>query len=227
MNKRHGVRLGRSADACNAMTTIDPTPRPSEKAHVHRIAVRLNTVGQLFNSMDPSPFHEQDLDRDAEEFILSWAQEFPRHEPVSLSLHFDEPEAERTPEMIARAVRHYFGYRAKLNRRELRRLWRDGRRSLLVGLIFLIACIFVAGLLPETLTSRGWNIAREGLTIAGWVAMWRPMQIYLYDWWPLRRHGQLLEKLNRMEVQVCFDGRTAKALRPFPQDAPTAGIGTA
>jgi len=38
------------------------------------IVVRLNAVGQLFNTMDPSPFHERDLDHDAEEFIVSSAR---------------------------------------------------------------------------------------------------------------------------------------------------------
>ena len=43
---------------------------------------------------------------------------------------------------------------------------------------------------------------REGLIIAGWVAMWRPMEIFLYEWWPLLRTGQLYEKLSRMRVEV-------------------------
>jgi hypothetical protein len=42
----------------------------------------------------------------------------------------------------------------------------------------------------------------EGLTIGGWVAMWRPMEIYLYDWWPLRRRGTLLDGLSRVDVDV-------------------------
>lgn len=46
------------------------------------------------------------------------------------------------------------------------------------------------------------GLARESLTIAGWVAMWRPMEIYLYDWWPLRRRGKLFEKLSRIQVEV-------------------------
>jgi len=28
------------------------------------------------------------------------------------------------------------------------------------------------------------------------------MQIYLYDWWPLRRRGKLYMKLSRMKVEV-------------------------
>jgi hypothetical protein len=43
----------------------------------HRLEVRLSTLRQLFNSLDPSPFHEKDLDREAEEYIVGWANEYP------------------------------------------------------------------------------------------------------------------------------------------------------
>jgi hypothetical protein len=26
------------------------------------------------------------------------------------------------------------------------------------------------------------SMAREGLTILGWVALWRPLEVYLYRW---------------------------------------------
>lgn len=45
-------------------------------------------------------------------------------------------------------------------------------------------------------------VLREGLIIAGWVAMWRPMEIFLYEWWPLLRKGHLYQKLSRMHVEV-------------------------
>src|SRR5438874_9208395 len=51
-------------------------------------------------------------------------------------------------------------------------------------------------------------VARESLTIAGWVAMWRPMQIYLYDWWPVRRRRRIYEKLSHMPVEVEAKGKS-------------------
>jgi len=86
---------------------------------------------------------------------------------------------------------------------EFRRLMRQGRASLLVGLPFLAACLLISELLavnttPGTLLS----LATQSLAIAGWVAMARPMEIYLYEWWPLRRRGQIFEKLSRMKVEV-------------------------
>jgi hypothetical protein len=46
------------------------------------------------------------------------------------------------------------------------------------------------------------DLAQESLTIGGWVAMWRPMEIFLYEWWPIRRTGRLYQKMSRMHVEV-------------------------
>ena len=74
--------------------------------------------------------------------------------------------------------------------------------SLLVGLSFLIGCFLVIELLVLKKPSWFPSFFKEGVTIAGWVAMWRPLEIYLYEWWPLRRRGQIFDKLSRMPVQV-------------------------
>jgi hypothetical protein len=50
--------------------------RRSKRPTTRRIEIYLENLEQFFNSMDPSPFHEKDLDDNAEEFIISWAEEF-------------------------------------------------------------------------------------------------------------------------------------------------------
>jgi hypothetical protein len=99
-------------------------------------------------------------------------------------------------------VHHYFEYRARLNRLELRRLFKGGQQSLIIGLGFLAMCLTLGNAISDGAAGNFRSIARESLTIAGWVAMWRPMQIYLHDWWPLRHRGKLYEKLSRMKVEV-------------------------
>jgi hypothetical protein len=173
------------------------------KAPPHHIRINLADINQLFNSMDPSPFNEKDLDKDAEEFILSWAREYAHHEPVSLVIHLKQfPDGNDPKPMVEEAVRHYFAYRAKLNRLEFSRLMKQGRLSLLIGLFFLGACLLASELLISKVPGTLSNLTKESLTIAGWVAMWRPMEIYLYDWWPLRRRGQTFEKLSKIDVVV-------------------------
>ena len=41
------------------------------------IELSVQEVAQLFESLDPYPFREKDLDKDAEEFIVGWARELP------------------------------------------------------------------------------------------------------------------------------------------------------
>ena len=79
---------------------------------------------------------------------------------------------------------------------------KEGRRCLAIGLFFLLGCLVMSHALTGRAAGPFLNLTRESLTIAGWVAMWRPMQIYLYDWWPLRRRGRVYEKLSRMPVEV-------------------------
>lgn len=169
---------------------------------VARIEVRLRELAQLFNSLDPSPFIDRDLDADAEEFIVSWARELPHHGELELVIHLTtSPEPERAAG-TEESVRHYFENRAAIKQRELRLLFRRGRASLLTGVGFLAAC-FTLGLLLRRVLPPGWeDFAELGLQIVGWVAMWRPLEIYLYDWWPVRADLRLLERLSRMKVRL-------------------------
>ena len=167
-----------------------------------RIELFVDRIEQLFNSMDPSPFHERDLDDDAEEFIVGWAREFPRRDPVSLVVHVDQLPAHGSAQhLLETAVHNYFIYRANLNRLKFRHLLKQGRTSLIIGLALLAACTLTSQLLRRQAGTLP-IVLREGLIIAGWVAMWRPMEIFLYEWWPPLRTGQLYEKLSRMRVEV-------------------------
>jgi hypothetical protein len=187
-------------------------PPAGPDAGVHSIQLKLHDISQLFNSLDPSPFNEQDLDHDAEEFIVSWARELSRHRPLHLTLHLETPlPPERNEAGVAEAIHHYFIYRAAISRLELRQLLKQGRTSLLIGSAFLTGCLLLGRLIGPRDSQAVWSIAREGLTIGGWVAMWRPMEIYLYDWWPLRRRGVLLRRLGQMKIDLRLPNETGRA----------------
>lgn len=170
--------------------------------HPHYISLNLHDMSQLFNSMDPSPFMEKDLDDDADEFIVSWAQEFPSEAPLRLRVYLEQWPAEDPKELIKTAVHNHFAHRASITDLEFKRLLKQGRTSLVIGLVFLSVCLFLSKLLVGHEADTWAAVIRDSLTIAGWVAMWRPMQIYLYDWWPLRRRGKIYEKLGHMPVEV-------------------------
>ena len=112
-------------------------------------------------------------------------------------------ELHQCERLLEDAVKEYFGERAKEIRRRLRQLFRVGRTSLAIGLLFLAAAVLtgdlIAALLRET---RFAGVARESLVIGGWVAMWRPLEVFLYDWWPIRAEARLFDRLSAMAVRV-------------------------
>ncbi|HEX6162500.1 MAG TPA: hypothetical protein VFZ31_03985 [Vicinamibacterales bacterium] len=171
--------------------------------HCQLIEVHVTHLKQLFHSLDPTPFRERDLDPKAEEFIASWARDLDPDKPIALVVHVDEAPPAAEMQTLHDAVRDYFAERMAATRRRLRQLFRIGRTSLVIGLIFLAASILTGDLLASVLEdTRFADVARESLLIGGWVAMWKPIEIFLYDWWPIRAEAKLMGRLSAMVVRV-------------------------
>ena len=165
------------------------------------IEVRIGHLDQLFNVIDPAPFRERALDPDAVEFIYDAAEEADRRAGLTITIHLP-PDASRAEiAHVPDAIRNFFAWRAERTGHELRQLRAFGRWSLVVGLGFLALCLFAAGAI-----GRAWPVApatvlvQEGLTILGWVSLWRPLEILLYEWWPLGRRERLYRRLAQAEV---------------------------
>lgn len=175
------------------------------------LELRLGEVRQLFDSMDPAPFRERDLDPKAADYIVGWAEETPKRQPLAMVLHTQrQPSAAGDRALLGEAVREYFKGRAVAKRRELSRLFRVGRISLAIGLGFLGAAISAGEALGSLFAKDSFAyLLRESLVIGGWVALWRPLEIFLYDWWPLRAQAQLYDRLGAIEVSLFDEGAPA------------------
>jgi hypothetical protein len=168
------------------------------------IEVRVRDVDQLFNTIDPSPFLDRDLDRDAEEYIVSVAQAVPREAPLTLVVYVERPvELHDQARIVADAIRLHFARRAEMVGRRLRQLLRRGRTSLAIGLLFLAGSIAGGDLIMRFMGAGPLaTVLRESMLIGGWVAMWRPMEIFLHDRWPMREEQRLLERLSRLTIRI-------------------------
>jgi hypothetical protein len=168
-----------------------------------RIAIRLARLQQLFNSLDPSPFRDRDLDQDAEDYIVDSADEFPLATPLTLVVYLPAEQVSAVrPDDLQQSIRNYFAYRLGETRRRLRLFFRDGRIALAIGLGFLFACVVLRQVVLAWPAGTISEIAAEGLLIVGWVAMWRPLEIFLYGWWPIRRRCRVFAKLTAVPVMV-------------------------
>ena len=183
----------------------DPLPPNCELIEVH-----VSELRQLFNAIDPSPFRERDLDPRAEEFITDWAKEASPGARFGLAVYLDRPAglANESAE-LREAIQEFFRQRAQLARRRLRELFRRGRTSLAIGVCALGVSVAGGNVVGSFLSNHVAQILKESLLIGGWVAMWRPMEIFLYDWWPIRAEATLADRLSVMPVRISYaqDGR--------------------
>jgi hypothetical protein len=168
------------------------------------IELRLERIADLFDPFDPFPMPSRDLSSSAEDFIVGWAREMPAAAVPSLIVHVPEAEARGSDALaLPDAIARHFSYRAERVRGDLHELFRIGRVSLAIGLFVLglgvLGGRLVSSVLGEGPTARFFS---EGLIILGWVANWRPIEIFLYDWWPLLRRRRLFERLAAAPVRV-------------------------
>jgi len=176
----------------------------SEPLRQATIEVRIRELGQIFNSLDPSPFTERDLDDDAEAYIVGWAREVDIGVPFRIVVHLPAGEAAKARERsLETAMGNYFAYRVGMLERDLSDLLRVGRRSLLIGIAVLAVCIGLSHILRTALPESALGqLLAEGIMIFGWVANWRPAEILLYDIWAIRRRVGLYRRLADAEIEL-------------------------
>jgi len=176
------------------------------------LEIHVAELNQLFNVMDPAPFRERDLDPNAEAYILDWARETRPGQPLGLSVRVDRDSTAKDSDMVRDAVREYFRRRAQATRRELRRLFRVGRISLAIALGFALAATLAGEAVANWIgTERSHGIIEGSLIIGAWVALWRPLEIFLYDWWPIREEALLHDRLGQMDVRLSGAGAAARS----------------
>jgi hypothetical protein len=161
----------------------------------HNIELRLADGGLLFDPFDPPPSPKARLSSAASDRLLALAKLAPPTAPLRLVL--DAPGAD------AETLRRAFALGAEDERKARAELFRTGRRALAIGLaslaFFLTLAVHGREIVPGLAMPK---IVEEGLKIAAWVSLWKPAEIFLYDWLPFRRRQALYERLARGEITV-------------------------
>jgi hypothetical protein len=173
----------------------------TDKVDAVAVELRLDRISRLYNSLDPAPFHEKELETAADDYIVGSAEDAGSR-PIRLVIMLPGDELARPEaQQLAASIRHHFELRAASERRQLRAMWRRGRTALVIGVGFLAACLFARTLLFASPSMLAHYVA-EGLLIVGWVAMWGPLDIFLYGWWPILSRLRLFDRLSLLDVDL-------------------------
>jgi hypothetical protein len=168
------------------------------------IEITLSSVIQLFNSYDPAPFHEKELDTAAEHYIVDTIKDFPKKTAFKIIIYLppDIASTERARK-IPQAIHNHFAYKMLVQDRKFRERFRHGRFTLLIGLTFLAIALFARQEIPPRIESQLFaQIFADALLIIGWAAMWEPITVLLYELWPIIQQKHTFEKISTMDIEI-------------------------
>jgi hypothetical protein len=174
-------------------------PRTRDELNEHPIQVRVATVEHIFNPMDPTPLDERTLNQEVADWIEEWAEDLEKDEPITVEILVADGRLAGREQAIISGLHNHFEYREWQADRQLRKLLRQGRFSLLIGIV-AIAGFNTASRAIGSSANPVIEVIHEGLAVLGWVSMWKPLEILLYDWWPIRRERRACRRLAEAAV---------------------------
>ena len=170
------------------------------------IQLPLQSVNDLWLSPAAPEFCKHRLNNATEEYIVEEARAAKQNDKLRIVISIPASELHHDNEM-EKAIRQHFRYRTEQSKRKLNRTLQLGWRSLIIGFIFLVAILLLTQFGSTYLFKGNLGlIIRESLIILGWVALWRPADYLLYEWYPIRREMKLFEKLAVTDISVIQRG---------------------
>ena len=169
------------------------------------IIIPLENVEQLLEPCPPSPFRRRRLREEAEQYIIKHAIALPRHAAAKLVISLPQSRS-INGQMITNAVHQHFNFRRLEAEKKLSNTRRFGWRTLIVALVFLTVAMLLVQLMKRYLPMGNLvSVLVEGLTVFAWVALWRPGELLLYEWYPFKRDARLFRKLEESEIRFSYD----------------------
>jgi hypothetical protein len=177
----------------------DPTSRYRTENGSHCVDVRISSFERLFDNRDPAPFRERDLDPGLAEYLRDASEDLAGQGRFRVVFWLDEPCPQGA---IEQALRAHFEDELERIRRRRRRHRRIGQVALLLAVILIGVLLSVTKVITALLPGGFGAVLREGLVISSWVVMWRPVEVLIYDWIPVRHERRTLARLLEAPIEV-------------------------
>ncbi len=170
-------------------------------------ALYLSRLAHFFETPLLDPFAGDSIDESGIDQLLDTMKARPRGAPhlKRIVLHLPPEEiAPDLPHRLKSAIATYCTVQGRLSHQKVREIRLEGRRALFIGFVVWAICLLLSTL-SESFFSRyslQGRLLGEGFLIAGWVSLWRPAELLLYDWWPYAQDAKLYERIKAMDVAV-------------------------
>lgn len=166
------------------------------------LRLKVSSIEGLFDSQDPRDIPERNLNFEWLEYIFEVMNDKPGKYPIDLDISAksigEEWDIETLPDVLHEEFKNY----DVLLRRRLKDNFRLGRTSLLIALMTLAGFILLSELVHLVSTGFFQRAFEEGFLIIGWVALWRPVEILLYDWWPIVDRRRKVRRIIAGNIKI-------------------------
>jgi hypothetical protein len=168
------------------------------------IKLQLQNITELLQI--PVSFNSKNtLKSDAEEFIVEEAEALPAKAPINIKVHLSVSSIKYKDD-IGPSIQRHFSYRREQSQNEYKRIFKYGWRILFIALS-LLAMIFTITEIafyyfPD---NKPLLFIHESFIILSWVALWRPLELLLYEWYPVKTDINIYSRLEHSNVQVIID----------------------
>ena len=176
-----------------------PAKKTTTKTHPkhdqHVIHLKIRSLDTIFDARDPEALETRRLNPEWRNYILDVIDTRPRRVPLHLYLEWSTKKSKKAKARITTILRKRLRDHEYFLDRKIKENFRIGRIFLLLGLVVLF---FFIGLsrITEQLPLGEFHFAfQEGFLIIGWVALWRPVEILLYEWWPITTERRKIRRL--------------------------------
>ena len=163
------------------------------------VDIKISHIEQLFDNRDPAPFRERDLDPSLAEYLRDAAEDLAEVSAYRVVFWLERP---CPPGEIQQAFHAHFVDELERIRRERRRRRRAGQAALFLAVILVFVLLSLAQLVGNLVPGNLGVGIREGLVISTWVVMWRPIEVLIYDWIPVRHERRVLSKLLEASIDM-------------------------
>jgi hypothetical protein len=166
------------------------------------IDIHVVSINELLLAHGSPSFSKNKLNSEAEKYIIEAATGLPRKKNIQIRIYVSNPQQEPNKD-VSGAIHSHFAYCEERTRKKVSTILQRSWKILLVAIVFLVILIILSHLfIPINSTSGLFVTLREILIILGWVALWRPADILLYEWIPYRREIAVCRKLKQAEVEI-------------------------
>lgn len=165
--------------------------------------IALESAEELFAAPVPDPLAGRFETHSGMDRLLDRLTPAAARSPLTVVVEVPDADAGLAARLRP-AIAGYVGHRVAELRTAKRQIERRGYTELALGLVFLAACLALSSAAVAIPAGPEWLgfVVAEGLVIVGWIALWHPVDMLLFERGPLRREIRLLEAIAAADLRA-------------------------